>query len=418
MTEHRIDGTCDPAFQSVADAFAQNFETDDELGAAVAVTKDGELVVDLWGGHRDAERQLAWEQDTIVCMMSVGKAVSSLCIHMLADRGQLDLDAPVSQIWPAFAQNGKREIPVKWVLSHLSSVPVADAAPRGALYDWNAMTEAIAKQAPLWKPGTTPCYHTATQGFILGEILRNVTGQTLGEFVRNEISRPLRLDYQIGLTPAEEARCATMIPSAGNILSKAQSDADSLLARGWAQLPADEDFNSHRWRACQIPSANGHGNARAIARLYGLLALGGAHDGVRLLSREGDRSRDRGAMERARPHVGSDLPTWHGVLSELPARPADGAERPRLRSFRGGRCAELWRPRQSDRLRLQSQPDARRHRHRVEGGKADRGVIRVVAVRRASCAIRARLRSIAETDLPEHLDRTAVDREARRIGKS
>ena len=286
MTAHQIDGTCDPAFQSVADALAKNFETDDELGAAVAVAKDGELVVDLWGGHRDAERQLTWEQHTIVCMMSVGKAVSSLCIHMLADRGQVDLDAPVSQYWPAFAQNGKREIPVKWVLSHLSSVPVADAAPRGALYDWKAMTEAIAKQAPLWRPGTTPCYHTATQGFILGEILRNVTGQTLGDFIRNEISQPLALDYQIGLTPAEEARCATMIPSAGNILSKAQSDANSLLARGWAQLPVDEDFNSHQWRASQIPSANGHGNARAIAKLYGLLALGGAHDGVRLLSRE------------------------------------------------------------------------------------------------------------------------------------
>lgn len=284
MSDYAIHGSCDATFQAVAEAFEENFAKDHELGAAVAVTKNGELVVDLWGGHCDAQRSEAWQRDTIVCMMSVGKAVSSLCLHMLADRGELDLDAPVAAYWPEFGQKSKDTIPVKWVLSHLSAVPVADAAPRGALYDWQAMTDAIAQQEPLWEPGTTPCYHTATQGFILGEIVRRVTGDTIGKFIRHEISGALGLDYQIGLTPDEEARCATMIPSAGNVLSKAQSDSDSLLARGWGQLPADEDFNSHLWRASEVPSANGHGNARAIASLYGILSGGGRGGGSTLLS--------------------------------------------------------------------------------------------------------------------------------------
>lgn len=280
----QIHGSCEPAFGAVADVFENNFRSHGELGAAVAVYKDGAPVVDLWAGFRDAEETHPWEQDTLVCMMSIGKAVSALCIHILADRGSVDLEAPIAVYWPEFSAKGKQAIPVKWALSHLSSVPVADAAPRGAIYDWTAMTAAIAEQKPLWPPGTTPCYHTATQGFILGEIVRRVSGKTIGQFIRDEISQPLGLDYFIGLTQEEEARCADMIPSAGNVLSQAQQATDTLLARGWGQLPKDEDFNSHAWRSSEIPSANGHGSARSIARLYGALSCGGEIDGVRLLS--------------------------------------------------------------------------------------------------------------------------------------
>ena len=288
-----VEGTCTPQFEPVRRAFERNFTERNELGAGVAVTLHGKPVVDLWGGHTDVAGSKPWRRDTIVCMMSVAKAVSALCVHMLADRGALDLDAPIARYWPDFAQNGKEDIPVAWALCHLSSVPVADAAPRGALYDWQAMTAAIAAQEPLWPPGSTPCYHTATQGFILGELVRQVDGRTIGAFLREEIADPLDLDYHIGLTPDAESRCADMVPSKGNVLSAAQTgDTKSLLARGWAQLPLREDFNSPRWRRAEVPSANGHGAARAIARLYGCLAHGGEIDGIRLLGSE--------ALDRAR----------------------------------------------------------------------------------------------------------------------
>ncbi len=282
-----IEGICTPKFEGVRAALRENFAIDDEIGAAVAVYWRGEAVVDLWAGHQDAARKKTWVRDTLVCQMSVAKAVSALCVHILADRGQVDLDAPIARYWPEFAAEGKQDVPIAWALCHLASVPVADAAPRGAIFDWDVMTRAIAAQKPLWPPGTVPCYHTATQGFILGEIVRRVTGQGIGAFLRREVAAPLGLDYHIGLTPEEEARCATMIPSAGNVLSAAQAGkASDLLTRGWAQLPLNEDFNSHRWRSGAVPSASGHGTARSIARLYAALAAGGTLDGVRLLRPE------------------------------------------------------------------------------------------------------------------------------------
>lgn len=287
MTMPEIHGTCVPQFEGVRAALRENFAKDDELGAAVAVYWRGQPVVDLWAGHQDAARKKAWERDTLICQMSVAKAVSAFCVHILADRGLVDLDAPIARYWPEFAAEGKEAVTIAWALCHLSSVPVADAAPRGSIFDWGVMTRAIAAQKPLWPPGTTPCYHTATQGFILGEIVRRVTGLTIGAFLRQEVAAPLGLDYHIGLTPGEEARCASMIPSAGNVLSAAQAGKLSdLLTRGWAQLPLNEDFNSHRWRAGEVPSASGHGTARSIARLYALLAAGGELDGVRLVRRE------------------------------------------------------------------------------------------------------------------------------------
>jgi CubicO group peptidase (beta-lactamase class C family) len=301
-----IDGRCDRSFEPLRRAFEENFAARNELGAAVSVTVHGETVVDLWGGYADAAGRKPWRRDTIVCMMSVAKAVSALCVHMLADRDAIDVDAPIAKYWPEFAQQGKEEIPVAWALSHLASVPVADAAPRGALYDWKIMTEAIAAQAPLWPPGTTPCYHTATQGFILGELVRRVDGRSIGTFIREEIAGPLGIDYHIGLTPAEEARCADMVPSKGNVLSTAQSgDTKSLLARGWAQLPLREDFNSPRWRRAEVPSANGHGAARAIGRLYACLAQGGEIDGVRLIGSK--------ALKRARTEQWSARDAMSGL---------------------------------------------------------------------------------------------------------
>ena len=279
-----IYGECDPRFEPVRRAFQKNFDEDGELGAAVAVTLDGKPVVDLWGGWCDAEKTRPWQSDTIVCMMSVGKAVSALAIHMLVDRGLLTLDEPIARYWPEFAQNGKEQIPVRFALSHLASIPVADAAPPGSIYDSAVMESAVAAQQPLWAPGTVKCYHSATMGFICSALVRRVDGRSLGQFVRDEISGPLGIDYAIGLTLAEQSRCASMIRSKGNLLDLAQTESkNDLLSRIWRQLPPAEDYNSVEWRSAQIPSANGQGNARAVARLFGVLACAGAYDGSRLI---------------------------------------------------------------------------------------------------------------------------------------
>ena len=293
-----IHGFCDPRFERVREAFALNFESDGELGAAVAVTQHGRTVVDLWGGWADAARTRPWQADTIVCMMSVGKAVSALAIHLLSDRGRIDLDAPIAQYWPEFSQGGKGEIPVRWGLSHLAAVPVADAAPPGSIYDAVVMADAVAAQAPLWAPGTIKCYHSATMGAICDALVRRVDGRSIGTFVREEIAGPLGLDYFIGVPEADLARCADMVRSTGNLLDLAQTGKkNELLSWIWKQLPPGEDYNSTAWRRAEIPSANGHGNARAMARLFGAIACGGTADGVGVISRE---ATDRALAEQWR----------------------------------------------------------------------------------------------------------------------
>ena len=282
-----IHGSVAPGFEPLREAFEQNFSEDQELGAAVSVTVGGRAVVDLWGGWCDSGQTRPWVENTLVCTMSVVKAFSALCVHRLVDQGRLSLDDPVARHWPEFGQADKADIPVRWVLCHLAGVPVADAAARGSIYDWSAMTDAIARQAPLWMPGTTRCYHSSTQGFILGELVRRITGVSIGRYLRDEVMAPLGVDFHLGLDPSDHGRCADLQDASGTVFDAGlRGDRSTLLGRGWYPIADGEDFNSARWRSAEIPSANGHGNARAIARLYGALACGGALDGVRLISEE------------------------------------------------------------------------------------------------------------------------------------
>jgi CubicO group peptidase (beta-lactamase class C family) len=217
-------------------------------------------------------------------MMSVAKGICATAIAMLYDRGLLDLSAPMARYWPEFGQAGKEHITTTQALSHLAGVPVTDAANEGDLYDFDAMANAISAQKPLWPAGTTQVYHSATLGHLTGMLVKRITGKSIGQFIRDEISGPLRVDYQIGLTPTEEARCATMIPSMNNLVNASKRAPSHTLAyRQWIALPATEDFNSHLWRVSEIPSVNGHGTARGVARVYGALALGGTLDGVTLM---------------------------------------------------------------------------------------------------------------------------------------
>lgn len=288
-----LQGTCDDAFRPVAEAFAENFRVEDEFGAATAVYVDGRKVVDLWGGYRDADRAEPWDENTIVCMMSVAKGIAGMAFNILVDRGLVDVNAPVSTYWPEFAQNGKEGVLVRHVLDHTAGLPVVlDPLWKGAVFDNDAIVKALEAQAPIWEPGTTAAYHIHTQGNLLGEIVRRVTGKRFPQFIRDEVTGPLKADYHYGdLTDADLARCATLVPTIeGTILGKRDSDPDTLVAKGFTQFPDDPlpvTLNSTAWRRAEITSASGHGNARSVSRIYAAYARGGELDGVRLMSPEG-----------------------------------------------------------------------------------------------------------------------------------
>jgi CubicO group peptidase (beta-lactamase class C family) len=288
-----IHGSCDSRFTAVREAFIENYRLEDEIGSAFSVMEDGKAVVDLWGGWKDAGCTQSWERDTIVCMMSVVKGLGGIAFNMLIDRGLVDPDAPVAKYWPEFAQNGKETLPVRFVLDHRAGLPVlTEPLWRGAMFDREAMTTALAAQAPLWEPGTQAGYHIHNQGFLLSEICRRVTGKTMARFFRDEVALPLKADYQIGgLSEADQMRCAELQPVLeGTLFAIKDKEPDTLLGKAFAQNP-DEPWpvtlNSKAWREAEISSANGHGNARAVARIYGAVARGGELDGVRLLSPAG-----------------------------------------------------------------------------------------------------------------------------------
>jgi CubicO group peptidase (beta-lactamase class C family) len=280
-----IGGTCDPGFADVKHAFARNFEDGLEIGASFAATVDGEFVVDLWAGHADRARRRPWEQHTIVNVYSTTKPMTALCALMLVDRGQLDLDAPVARYWPEFAQAGKDALPVRYLLSHTSGLAgFADPIPAEALYDWDRIVHLLAAQAPMWEPGTQSGYHALTFGHLLGEVVRRVTGRTLGTFFREEVAEPLGADFHIGLTEEHEPRVGEIIPPPATDLA-AEAEPGSLTAKILGNPTMSGAIaNERAWRTAEIPAANGHGNARSVARVTAAMACGGELDGVRLLT--------------------------------------------------------------------------------------------------------------------------------------
>ena len=284
MSEIEVHGYCAERFAKVKDAFAANFEQGLELGASFAATIDGEMVIDIWAGHADEARTRPWERDTIVNVYSTTKTMAALCMLMLVDRGEVDLDAPVARYWPEFAQAGKERVPVRCLLSHSSGLPgFAEPLPVEALYDWDRIVSLLAGQKPWWEPGTQSGYHALTHGYLLGEVVRRVTGLTIGRFFRQEVAEPLAADFHIGLPEEHESRVGELVPPPGAVLGDGL-DEDSLAHRVLAnpRLSALE-ARTREWRAAEIPAANGQGNARAVARVIAAMACGGELDGVRLL---------------------------------------------------------------------------------------------------------------------------------------
>ena len=288
----KIEGECAPRFAAVREAFAANFAAGREVGASFAASVDGKLVVDLWGGHADAARTCPWDRDTIVNVWSVTKAITSLCAHMLVDRGLLDLSAPVAEYWPEFAAAGKQAIPVRHVLAHQAGLAAIRAPlPRDAFYDWSCMTTALAAETPWWEPGSTSGYHALTFGFLVGEIVRRITGRTLGTFLRDEVTRPLRADFHVGLPESEDPRVAEMIPPTASESAaagrQAQIDPESMLGKLMRNpLVTPPMANRPEWRRAEVPAANGHGNARSVVRVMSALACGGTLDGERVIGAE------------------------------------------------------------------------------------------------------------------------------------
>jgi len=315
-----IRGDTAPGFEPVRDAFAANFRSGD-LGAACCVYRDGRPVVDLWAGRAEPGGDRAWEADTPVVVFSSTKGATAICIHRLAERGELDLEAPVAEYWPAFAAAGKAAIPVSAVLAHRAAVPVVDAAVSlDDVVGWHGVAAAVAAQRPVWPPGSAHGYHARTFGWILGELIRRITGNPVGAFFATEVADPLGLDFWIGLPADVEPRLAELVPPrlptgplavahaaaripglmpAGRLLTghlpapwlrtvAAALDPDSLLTRVMTGPSAlfnyDQRWNTRPYHAAELPSSNGVASARAMARMYA--ATVGEVDGVRLLRPE------------------------------------------------------------------------------------------------------------------------------------
>ncbi|WP_438485289.1 serine hydrolase domain-containing protein [Streptomyces sp. S186] len=286
MEAATVNGRCAPGFEGVRAAFEENFRAGRELGAAVAVMLDGEPVVDLWAGRADADGR-PWERDTLVNVYSTTKGMTALCAHLLVDRGELDLDAPVARYWPEFARAGKEALPVRWLLCHRAGLPAPrEPLAEGRAYDWEYVCDALANTQPWWEPGTAQGYHATTFGYLVGEVVRRITGQSLGTFLRREITGPLGADLFVGTPAAEHPRCADMVGQLDEALfDQRYPDLPNPPVHGIADHPLAPvtlalryvpigDVNSAAYRSAEIPAGNGHATARGLAAVYAALAGG------------------------------------------------------------------------------------------------------------------------------------------------
>lgn len=307
-----VHGFCDARFSKLREIFQHSFDAGTEIGAAFSFVLDGVTVVDMWGGHYDEARTREWERDTLVNVYSSTKGMVAICANQLIERGLLEIDEPVATYWPEFAAAGKEGVIVRWLLNHKAGLcAISRSLPQDANYDWQLMCDALAEQKPWWTPGEAHGYHAFTFGFLVGEVIRRIARESVGTFFRKNVAEPLGADFHIGLAAEHDARTSDMYSYAiGNRTTPRPSDQIPPLSGGMAEFvramqdhstmqyaaffnpPQTRDaVNTRAWRAAEIPAVNGHGTARALARIYGALARGGEIDGVRILSND--------AIERA-----------------------------------------------------------------------------------------------------------------------
>ena len=331
MIGARTEGFVAPGYERVAAAFGENFERFGEVGAACCVYRDGKVVVDISGGVTSPGGSRSYDRDTLQMVMSTTKGVVAMAAHMLAQEGKLDFDAPVVEYWPEFAGAGKAGIPVRWLFSHRAGLPAIDRPLTiDDVYAWKPVVDALAAQRPLWEPNTAHGYHVGTYGWLAGEIVRRITGRTVGQFVAERIAGPLKLDLWIGLPESEEPRVAPMIapppPAPGaqvDIFTARMFDPTTLLHRAFVNPPLPAPvFNDRAFHAAEIPAANGITNARSLARLYA--ACIGEVDGVRLLRPQtlAEATREQSAGEDV--VLGYETRFGTGFQLAFPFRPMAG----------------------------------------------------------------------------------------------
>jgi CubicO group peptidase (beta-lactamase class C family) len=308
MADQAIDGFTAPGWEGVRDAFAGNFASGIEVGAAFSAYHRGQKVVDLWGGIADRRTGTPWREDTIVLVYSTTKGMTAICANQLAQEGALDVDAPVTKYWPEFGAAGKEEVPVSYLLSHRAGLYDIDG--KMSLADalaWDPVVDALARQKPLWEPGTQHGYHATTYGWLVGEVIRRVTGRSVGAYFREAVGEPLGLSTWIGLPESEEPRVARLISwgdedaeaGDGALFDDSQMDEATRAALGPLLGPGSMlmralsapggalsggVWNRRDVRAAEIPAANGVSDARSLARMYA--ACIGEVDGVRLLGEQ------------------------------------------------------------------------------------------------------------------------------------
>lgn len=279
-----VRGVCAPAFEPVRAAFEAGFAELGELGGGVCVTHDGEVVVDLVGGVADQTSGRAWEPDTLVMVWSATKGIVATCAHLLAAQGELELDAPLAHWWPAFAAAGKRDVTVAMALAHQAGVPgIAEPFDPDEVFDAEAMAERVAAQAPFWEPGTRHGYHSFTFGWIVGELVRRVSGRSIGAFMAEHVAEPLGLDAWIGLPETEHARVARvrsepLAPAPGTPIGDALARGEPVqlaLRNSWGRFAEAGVCGLRAARTAEVPAANGFATARGLALLYMALATDG-----------------------------------------------------------------------------------------------------------------------------------------------
>ena len=325
-----IKGSFDPAFQSIIDTFQEQYELGLHQGSSLALTCEGEMVVDIWSGHRDVAKTKLWEEDTIVNVFSSTKNATSLCAFVLADRGQLDFFAPVAQYWPEFAQNGKEKVLVSHVMSHSAGLPGWDKPVSVTdIHDADKVAALFEEQAVWWEPGKELGYHAISIGNIMGEIIKRISGKSVGNFFREEIAEPLNIDFHIGLDDKHHDRVAEIHqPIAEDPSTLFDMEEGSIMHRVMTNgIMTSPDALTPEWRRAEVPAAGGHGNGRSIAESMALIANGGSYKDKQLFSeetaqhalKEQIQGTDLVLGEPLRWGIGFALPinnsTWHSYFT-------------------------------------------------------------------------------------------------------
>jgi len=282
-----VHGKVKPGFEGVSEAFANNFADGFEVGASVAVIYKGEMVVDIWGGHREMERTSDWQSDTLVNVWSTTKTMMFLTLLTLADRGEISLTDPVYKYWPEFKVNGKEGIEIRHLMSHTAGLSGwAEPMTSDDLYNHDKCASVLAAQAPWWTPGSQSGYHAITQGYLIGEVVKRVTGQSLGNFFRQNFAEPLGADFHIGTAAEHHHRITNVIP--GVSLLDPAAEPDGIAVRTYSNPKIDARIAwTPEWRECESPAANGQGNARSVAQVQSIISHGGEAGGKRFLSTAG-----------------------------------------------------------------------------------------------------------------------------------